>query len=210
MLQHFDQEVASVSAAIPSGPRLVVVGSASFWGADSCELCGLLAADLACLPSLIAMTGGMDGVGLTLGLAFAGARTKYQLPENLFHLLPFGFGKCSCGVTLGTGVDLYERREVLGRIGNACLVVEGGPGTMHEVNVATNYKVPIIPLGRSGGHAGELYSRMARPDWAQPIDWALLGDSSAQLACVSAAVRRLVETVIGSHASQGTVPGTGP
>jgi hypothetical protein len=199
----FDQEAASLDAAIPAGWRLVVVGSTSFWGADSGELCCRLAAELAPLSRLVALTGGMDGVGLTFGRAFSAARRELGLPENLYHLLPHGLGPCSCGVTLGAGMDYYERREVLGRVGHVCLVVEGGPGTVHEVAVARARGVPVVPLGRSGGHAGELYPKLACPPWALPADWALLGDATAPLERVCAAVRRLVQATISSRTQPG-------
>ena len=86
----FDAEATRVRAAFPRGPRLVVLGSGSFWGADSRPLCEAVAADLAEVVELVAVTGGRSGVGLTFGRAFAAARREAGYPENLFHLLPHG------------------------------------------------------------------------------------------------------------------------
>ena len=74
MVTPYDAEARAVGAAITPGPRLVVIGSTSFWGPDSRPLCEAIAADLAGVAGLVALTGGMDGVGLTFGRAFAAAR----------------------------------------------------------------------------------------------------------------------------------------
>ncbi len=201
-----DDEAASVVAAIADGPRLVVAGSASFWGADSRELCEMIAGELALIEPLVAVTGGRDGVGITFGKSFAAARTLASLPENLFHLLPCGLGPCECGVTLGAGIDFHERREILGRIGQVCLVIEGGPGTEDEATVALSREIPVIPLGRTGGHAGELFSQMECPKWAQNSNWAVLGDANATHHEVALTVRRLVQAAISTSVEHGSEP----
>jgi len=197
--QH-DAEVRTVGAAVTPGPRLVVIGSTSFWGADSLPLCEAIAADLAGVAALVAMTGGMDGVGLTFGRAFAAARRAAGRPENLFHLLPRGMGTCDSGVTLGAGNDYHDRREVLGRVGHAYLVIEGGPGTVHEAAVAAGRGVPVIPLGRTGGHAGELHPQVRCPTGLPADDWDLLADAGAPHERVVSAVGRLVRLALAQHA----------
>ena len=192
MVSQFDAEAQSISTALPRGPRLVVIGSTSFWGPDSRQLCKAIAADLAAVAELVALTGGMDGVGLTFGQAFASARRAGGLPENLFHLLPRGFGPCDSGVTVGAGSDYQERREVLGRVGHLYLVIEGGPGTEHEVAVAAGRGVPVIPVARTGGHAGQLYPRVSCPSGDLLDVWKVLADAGASHQDVVAAVGRLV------------------
>jgi hypothetical protein len=189
-------EAESLDSVIATGPRLVVLGSTSFRGEDGRKLCQSLAAGLAKVAPLIVLTGGMDGVGRVFERSFAKARQTASLPENLYHLLPRGFGPCDTGVTLVTGIDLRERREVLGRLSDVCLVIEGGPGTEHEVAVATSRRIPLVPLGRSSGHAGELHARLLCPLWAPASDWALLGDRSASHGTVVSAVRRLVQAAL--------------
>jgi hypothetical protein len=196
MVDRLDDEATRVVASIAAGPRLVVTGSTSFWGADSRELCELIAGELALIDPIVAVTGGMDGVGITFGKSFASTRTQASLHENLFHLLPRGFGPCNCGITLGAGIDFHERREILGRIGDVCLVIEGGPGTEHEATVASSRNIPVIPLGRTGGHAGDLYSQMTYPKWAPTSDWAVLGNVNATQQEVALSVRRLVQAAI--------------
>ncbi len=192
----FDAEARRVCATFPCGPRLVVIGSGSFWGADSRPLCEVVAADLAAVAELVAVTGGRGGVGLTFGRAFAAARRAAGYPENLFHLLPHGMGPCENGVTVGAGSGAIARREVLGRVGHAYLVIEGGPGTEHEAAVAIGCGLPVIPLGRTGGHAGELHRRSVCPPGFPRADWDLLADPGAPREQVVAAVRRLVRVAL--------------
>lgn len=201
-----DDESKSLVAAIADGPRLVVIGSTSFWGADSRELCEMIAGELALIEPLVAITGGMDGVGITFGKSFAAARTYGSWPENLFHLLPRGLGPCECGITLGAGIDFHERREILGRIGQVIQVIEGGPGTEHEATVASSREIPVIPLGRTGGHAGDMFSQMECPHWALNSHWAVLGDANATHHEVALTVRRLVQAAIIASAEQSGEP----
>jgi hypothetical protein len=196
MPNRFDEEATRLGSSIPPGDRLVVLGSTSFWREDSPELCHQLAVRLAGIADLIAVTGGMSGVGETFGRAFAGERHRLGLTEQLYHLLPRGFGACDSGVTLFAGADYEERREVLGRLGQVYLVVEGGPGTEHEVRVARGRGVIVIPVGRTGGHAGDVYPLLESPPGVDPADWDLLQDRTAPLDAIVSAVQRLVEMVV--------------
>ncbi|HVK07512.1 MAG TPA: hypothetical protein VM597_01920, partial [Gemmataceae bacterium] len=140
------------------------------------------------------VTGGVDGVGATFARAFAEARRAASLPENLFHLLPRGFGPCDTGVTLTAGDDMSERREVIGCVGRVYLVIEGGPGTVHEAEVAADHGFPVIPVARTGGHAAALHSQTHPPT----ADWNVLADANAPHPWVVAAVGRLVRSALGA------------
>jgi hypothetical protein len=163
MSSQFDEEAATVAARLGAGPRIVVIGSTSFWGVDSEELTVAIAAELARIKGLTAVTGGMDGVGMTFGRAFVAARRELGWPEEMFHLLPRRTWQCGHGVTLYAGDDFFERREILGRLSKICLAIEGGPGTAHEAAVAYAYGVTVIPLARSGGVAGKLFGEREQP-----------------------------------------------
>jgi predicted Rossmann-fold nucleotide-binding protein len=89
-------------------------------------------------------------------------------------VLPHGEDPWDYGETLFAGSDMKERREILGRLSPVYLVIEGGPGTRHEVQVATARNAAIIPVGRSGGYAAEWYARMARPAYIDEATWAIL------------------------------------
>jgi hypothetical protein len=101
---------------------------------------------------------------------------------------------------VGAGIDYYERREVLGRVGHAYLVIEGGPGTEHEAAVAAGRGVTVIPLARTGGHAGELYPRVSCPSGVLLGDWKILADAGAPHREVVVAVGRLVSHLLASYA----------
>jgi hypothetical protein len=194
MPSRFDEEATRLDPVFPPGRRLVVVGSTSFWGKDSPELCHAIAIRLAGIADLTAVTGGMPGVGETFGQSFADERRRLGIPEQLFHLLPRGFGACDHGVTLFAGLNYEERREVLGRLGRVYLVIEGGPGTEHEVRVARGRGAAVIPVARSGGHAADVYPRVERSPGAGSPDWERLQDRAAPLEGVISAVQRLVES----------------
>ena len=198
MSSRFDVEAASLDPAFPPGRRLVVVGSTSFWGKDTPELCRRLAARLAGIADLIAITGGMAGVGQTFGRSFVDERRRLGLAEQLYHLLPLGLEACDSGVTLFAGRDYEERREILGRLAQTYVVIEGGPGTEHEVRVARGRGAAVIPVARSGGHAGDVYPSVERTPGAESPDWELLQDRMAPLDAVTSAVQRLVEATF-SH-----------
>lgn len=196
MVDRLAKEATSVVASIAAGPRFVVIGSTSFWGNDSHELCEMIAEELALIEPLVAITGGMDGVGITFGKSFSIARSHASFSENLFHLLPYRSRPCNCGKTLEAGVDFDERREILCRVGQVYLVIEGGPGTEHEASVASTLKILVIPLGRTGGYAGDMYSKLACPNWASNSDWELLGSANASHQEVVHGVRRLVQAAL--------------
>ena len=192
-----DSEVKRVSSSITTGPRLAVVGSASFHDVANQALCEAIAAHLATIAELVALTGGMSGVGVTFGRSYVTTRRELGFPENLFNLLPEGAIACTSGITLVAGSSFHERREILGRISQAYLVIEGGPGTQHECTVAIARGAAVIPVGRTGGCAGELHTSMGSPPQFSAADWELLGDKSAPTGMIVAAIGRLVAAAIG-------------
>ncbi|MBI1325624.1 hypothetical protein GC170_20870 [bacterium] len=196
MNDHYETETNAVLRQISPGPRLVVIGSTKFWGADSGRICEAIAMDLASMDDLVAVTGGMDGVGLTFGQYFAATRIKSAKPEKLFHLLPRGSGPCESGVTIGAGFDFQDRREVLGRIGQIYLMIEGGPGTEHEAEVAVLKGFPVIPVARTGGHAGAFH-RPEPPSPGIPEEhWRTLADAGAPIEIVVESVRSIVRSIL--------------
>jgi hypothetical protein len=90
------------------------------------------------------------------------------------------------------GTDMLERREVLGRIGKIYLAIEGGPGTKHEASVAVSNGAIVVPVGRSGGFSGELYSKMTRPGWLTMDDWESLGSNNSSPDQMGFSVKRIV------------------
>ncbi len=189
-------ETERLRASLPAGRRFAVIGSTSFWNPESAELCETIAAELAGIESLLALTGGMEGVGRAFGDAFAAARKRLGFSENLIHLLPSEMRASWGGKALSAGEDFYERRELLGRVAEIYLVIEGGPGTAHEADVAAQYGGILIPVGRSGGHAEALFPQCSCPSRVSPDDWALLNDPGPPAEVIGRTVGRIVQSVL--------------
>lgn len=188
----FAAEAAVAGTQIPAGFRVAIVGSTSFWHEDSTEICTHIGGLLATLASLVLLTGGVPGAGETVGRAFdRGCRNLGRSPK-VIHVLPRG---CPCwdyGTTLFAGDDMGERREILGHLAELYVVVEGGSGTVHEAHVAAENGSVLVPVGRSGGHAGALFSRMVRPALAEEHIWRTLGDSEVTPPKIAASVFEIV------------------
>lgn len=196
MNSHIESELEQVVSRLATGPRLAVIGSTQFWDADSPELCEAIARELAAIEPLVVLTGGMNGVGQTFAEAYEAARQASGLPANLYHLLPHGTLLQSSGRTLGAGEDFHERREILGLAAQIYLAIEGGPGTEHEAAVASASGAAMIPVGRSGGAAGDLYPLLKPLPEVVLDDWLLLGDRNVHCEVTAAAVGRIVRVLL--------------
>jgi hypothetical protein len=171
----FDQEARRITAMMPIGPRLAVLGSTDFWHSDSERTCVDVGRMLASVPGLVLVTGGVEGIGEAVGRSFFQARVDSGQEARVYHVLPIGEPAWDYGETLFSGSDMTERREVLGRLARLFMLIEGGPRSGHEVDVATSHGAIVIPVGRSGGFASALYSRMNCPPIIEPSTWAALG-----------------------------------
>lgn len=189
---NFDEQATNLTAQLPPAPRIAVIGSTSFWHPDSELTCQLIGAQLAQIDRLILLTGGVPGVGETVGRSFFAACGSDE--QRTFHVLPAGCIPWDYGVTLFAGRTMEERREILGRMAPIYLVIEGGPGTAHEHQVASKRGATIIPIGRTGGHAGAIYPHTPRPTAAAQTDWNALG--SAEPAEIAAAVAAIIRAII--------------
>ena len=188
----FDEQAANLTAQLPPAPRIAVIGSTSFWHPDSEATCHFVGAQLAQIDRLILLTGGVPGVGEAVGRSFFTACNIGE--QRTFHVLPAGCIPWDYGVTLFAGRTMEERREILGRMAPIYLVIEGGPGTAHEHQVASQRGAAIIPIGRTEGHAGAIYPHTAKPTAAAQSDWNALG--SADPAEIAAAVASMVAAII--------------
>jgi predicted Rossmann-fold nucleotide-binding protein len=192
----FDQEAARVGAALPRGPRLCIVGSTSFWHGESEATCGHIGRLLADIRGLVLITGGVEGVGEAVGRGYFRAAREAGLEPRVFHVLPDGEEAWDYGETHFAGAEMSERREVLARLAGVYLMVEGGPGTVHEAEVAAARGAVILPVGRSGGHAGGLYPRTSRPAAVDEMTWAVLGSPAATPEAAAVAAVRAVKACL--------------
>jgi hypothetical protein len=188
----FDDQATNLTAQLPPAPRIAVIGSTSFWHPDTEATCQLIGAQLAQLNPLLLLTGGVSGVGEAVGRSFFAACARGE--QRTFHVLPAGCTPWDYGVTLFAGRNMQERREVLGRMAPIYLVIEGGPGTAHEHEVASQRGATIIPIGRTEGYAGAIYPSTPKPTNAAQSDWDALG--SAEPAEIAAAVASIMRTII--------------
>jgi hypothetical protein len=190
-------ETNRIANQIPPGPRLAVIGSASFHGRDSEEICLAVGARVAEIEDLVLLTGGVPGVGEAIGRTFWGVRRQASVKPNVFHILPRGSARWDYGTTLQGGSTMLERREILGRLARVYLAIEGGPGTAHEARIVQSQGGTLVPVGRTGGYSEELYGQLVCPKLELAPDWRKLGDSSAATEQVAAAVRAIVEELLG-------------
>ena len=191
-----DRESAAVVAKLAAGPRVAIIGSTSFWHLESKATCEAIGRLLAALDGLILLTGGVEGAGETVGRSFYNLRSGSDSPRGVYHLLPHGHRSWDYGETLFAGADMEERREVLGRVAECYVVIEGGPGTAHEASVALGRSLCVIPEGRSGGFAQKLYPQVSRPYFASDFAWRQFGQAAASPELVAHAISGIVTAYI--------------
>jgi predicted Rossmann-fold nucleotide-binding protein len=202
MFGQHEREVQQLEALLPKGPRLAVIGSSDFWHGDSEATCAHVGQLLAGIPTLVLVTGGVEGIGEAIGRSFFATRRAAGQEPCVYHVLPRGEPAWDYGETLLAGDDMTGRREVLGRLAPLFLALEGGPGVKHEAEVAAAHHASIIPVGRSGGFAAELYARTPRPQAVDEQTWEVLGSATATPEETARAVVRAVEAIL---RTEGTV-----
>src|SRR6516165_7394962 len=198
--RRYDQEARQIEALLPPGPRIAVLGSTDFWHADSERTCTQIGRLLASIPGLVLLTGGVEGIGEAVGRSFFQARRDAGQEPLVYHVLPEGGEAWDYGETLFAGSDMTERREVLARLAKVYVMVEGGPRSEHEADVASAHGAVVIPVGRSGGYAGALYGRMNRPSTIDAGTWAVLGSSASTPEQTARAVLHAVQVSVESAA----------
>ena len=170
--------------------RIGILGSGSFWCPESPEICLKIGQYLASIPTVAIFTGGMPGVGKTVGRAFFDERIAGELPPNVFHILPHGFGNLDYGKTVHAGNNMKERREILAGIASVYIVVEGGPGTEYEVRTALKFGAHIIPAACTGGFAENVYAEISKPDWVDTNCWKNLREKDCRIEDIIAVIQQ--------------------
>jgi hypothetical protein len=196
IIQRFDYEALQLESRLPTGPRVAVLGSTDFWHNESERTCSEIGRLLAAIPDLLLITGGVEGIGEAIGRSFFQARRQGGKEARVYHVLPNNEEAWDYGETYFAGSDMTERREILGRLSRLFLIVEGGPRTLHEVEVAFSRNAAIIPVGRSGGQAAELYARLPRPAAIDESTWSVLGAKGSTPEETALAVVRAVQSCL--------------
>jgi hypothetical protein len=192
----FDDEARRIDALLPQGPRVAILGSTEFWHADSERTCAEVGRLLAGVHGLVLLTGGVEGIGETVGRSFFQARCHGGEEPRVYHVLPEGEPAWDYGATLVAGSDMTERREVLVRLSGLFVLIEGGPRAGHEVDIALAHGAVVIPVGRSGGFAATLYGRTTCPPAIDSGTWGLLGASKSSPEETARGVLRAVQACL--------------
>ncbi len=186
-----NEDLAFLSRRLPPGVRIAVIGGTSLRSPDSRPTCELIGRRLASCAGLLLLTGGVGGVGETVGRAFHDARGRDD--ESVIHILPHGHAPRDYGQTLFAGADMHERRDVLGRLAGLYVAIEGGPGTADEASIALARGAVVVPVGRSGGCSTQLHSRVERPSFASQPAWQALGAPTSTPQEVAHSVLAIIE-----------------
>lgn len=189
---------------------VLVFGSPGFADnvAEKQALCRRLGAAIAAAPELRLLTGGARGERHTRGgvdrHALLGARAALRDPAarrlKVLTLVPDGVpgGFVRCGeLRRDAARDPGERRERLLAACDAVVTVEGGPGTRDVVARALARRLPVLPLGGTGGVSDELWrdprtrARLVDEFGLAPADVERLSNGSASVDDLVAQCRRL-------------------
>lgn len=180
-------------------PRLFVSGSGSGIG-DMCDRLGRRLADLGVEVTSLAGDAGM-GVSYSLGRAM---RDQGRYDPTRVTLLFRQKDERPPELTERTGTVVYShlpaeqlRREAIDS-SRALVVVGGGPTTAHEVEIADELGVPVVPIGSAGGTGHVVWQKLSACLGDSTMggarvnaeDFARLGDPDAAVA-VESAVRLL-------------------
>lgn len=197
-LQTSDENVSgALKDKLGNGMHICVLGSTSYRMAGSEALVAALGEELErSLPGVGSfVTGGMPGVQRTFAehcgdgskvwnLVLLGETSGYDVGQDI---------PCSS--------DAEARRVLLGKLGDAYVSVEGGPGTAQEARMATDRGAIVIPMIRSGGASAGAFNfpsaLLEKPTFADPVDWALLSDEEAHPVASAQAVARLIAAGLG-------------
>ncbi len=101
---------------------------------------------------------------------------------------------------------MSERREILARLSPLYLAIEGSLGTVHEGRVALDRDSVVVPVGRSGGYAGDLCPLVDCPAFAPNKTWSLLDSSGASAGVVAQAVYKIVCAITEAPANPSLHP----
>jgi len=168
----FQERADEISANFSFGPRVCILGSKSFHSSIGPGLCTLLGTKLAQeetnLGSFILVTGGnfskkSPSIQQQVAQAFHDARTaggKPRVTPDVYHLRPASAlkeGQWAFGQVVIAGSTGPQRREILARVCQAYVLVEGGDGAAQEVRAVLDAGGVVIPVACTGGVANGMY-----------------------------------------------------
>ncbi len=191
----YDEIAANLLKEIKPGIRVAVIGSQSFHSHISRSICEAAGRELANIENLVLLTGGLSGIGETLGRSFWMARKNQGRSPLVYHILPEGSEAWDYGLTLFGGFSMSDRRSILARMASLYLLIEGGPGAEQEAHRAIANGGRIIPVGSTGGFAEKLYQSVRCPPNIDPKIWNLLGSVETSAPEVAGAIAGVVKII---------------
>jgi len=188
-----------IDLIIPKEFRIGLIGSTSFYSPLSAPLCVELG-KLLSLRKYVLLTGGMTGVQETV----AESMLSHSSDSKVFHLLPAGSVCCPNGITLVAGRNMEERRVILAQSCSLLVAIEGGPGTVDEIEIALSAQNTIVPVfctgGASSGMFGTPTSIFSKPanHLVSIEDWDLVTSASPNPSpeLLVAAIIRIIDSLI--------------
>jgi uncharacterized protein (TIGR00725 family) len=191
----YDEIAANLLKEITPGIRLAIIGSQSFHSHTSQSICEAAGKELAKIDSLVLLTGGVAGIGETVGRSFYRARKQLGTLPQVFHILPEGSEPWDYGLTLFGGFSMSDRRAILARMASLYLAIEGGPGAEQEAYRAIALGGRIIPIGSTGGFAQKLYQSARCPPNIELQTWKALGCAETSPPEVAVAIAQILKII---------------
>lgn len=191
----YDEIAANLLQEIKAEKRLAIIGSQSFHSHISRSICEATGRELAKIENLVLLTGGVTGIGETVGRSFWDARKQLGKLPQVDRILPQGSQVWDYGITLFGGLSMSDRRAILARMASLYLAIEGGPGAAQEVNQAMTFGGRIIPIGSTGGFAQKLYQSVRCPPNIDPKLWNLLGAAETSPPEIAGAIAQIIKII---------------
>ncbi|KAG8183491.1 hypothetical protein JTE90_001055 [Oedothorax gibbosus] len=177
-----------------------VTGSTKILTPRAEEISKAIGAELAKVERISLVTGGFFGAADITAKTFNECREN-NIPEEsaVVHILPMNdsedlsakakqnpdgsFEAIPYGKTFFLGDSVKERETVVARLLDTCIVIEGGPGVVHEVEEFIWNDHFVIPIMSTGGAAGGQYGVPVRifevPPGVDDADWSVLSEKEA-------------------------------
>ena len=182
-------------------PRIAIIGSVDFYHSDSPFLCDAIGAEIARrIPNACLLTGANAVVQERLSRAFVQENPQDKHNNgHVFHLAPAGYAcEWEFGKFLEAGQDMEQRRYILSTLADVCISIEGGPGTVDEMNKAQWAGKTVLPVARTGGASNGFFEAPALPcpSFVEESTWAQLKDDQASIRDSATAVVDIVEAIL--------------
>ncbi|GBL99985.1 hypothetical protein AVEN_19457-1 [Araneus ventricosus] len=178
-----------------------ITGSSKLQTQRAEEICRAIGRELAKVEKISLVTGGFYGAADITAKTFNEYRdAPFSLEESaVVHILPIhdpedltakarqnldgSFEPVPYGKTVFLGDSVKERETVVARLLDTCIVIEGGPGVVHEIEEFIWNDHFVIPIMSTGGAAGGQYGVPVKifevPPGVDDIDWSVLSEKDA-------------------------------